>query len=89
MSSIKEYNTKLRSLKNTQKITRTMKMVAASKLRKAQEAQGKAKSYAQRITEMTARITASVHSALHPLLPPIAACAGPLIITPTNKYSVG
>ena len=68
MSSIKEYNTKLKSLKNTQKITKTMKMVAASKLRKAQDAQEKAKLYAQKVTEITSRITATVHSDLHPLL---------------------
>ena len=37
MSSIKEYNVKLKSLNNTCKITKTMKMVSASKLRKAHE----------------------------------------------------
>ena len=68
MSSIKEYNVKLKSLKNTQKITRTMKMVAASKLRKAQQAQERAKFYAKRISELTSRITAVIDNNLHPLL---------------------
>lgn len=68
MSSIKEFNNKLKSLKNTQKITRTMKMVAASKLRRAQEAQSNAKLYAQSLAGMTSRISATVNSALHPLL---------------------
>lgn len=68
MPTIKEFNTKLKSLKNTQKITKTMKMVAASKLRKAHQAQANAKLYAQQLTAMTSRISASVPAASHPLL---------------------
>lgn len=43
-------------------------MVAASKLRRAQEAQSNAKLYAQSLAGMTSRISATVNSALHPLL---------------------
>jgi F-type H+-transporting ATPase subunit gamma len=68
MPTIKEFNTKLKSFKNTQKITKTMKMVAASKLRKAHQAQANAKLYAQQLTAMTSRISASVPAASHPLL---------------------
>jgi len=68
MANIKEYNVKLKSLNNTQKITKTMKMVSASKLRKAQEAQANAKLYAQNLTALTSRISHSVDSSLHPLL---------------------
>ena len=68
MPSIKEYNVKLASLKNTKKITKTMKMVSASKLRKAQEAQRNAKKYAERLHELIARLAASVESAAHPYL---------------------
>src|SRR3989338_4026216 len=68
MPTIKEFNTKLKSFKNTQKITKTMKMVAASKLRKAHQAQVNAKLYAQHLTAMTSRISASVPAASHPLL---------------------
>lgn len=70
MPTIKEFNTKLKSLENTQKITRTMKMVAASKLRKAHQAQANAKLYAQELTAMTARVTGGVSAASHPLLTP-------------------
>lgn len=70
MPSIKEYNQKLKSLKNTQKITRTMKMVAASKLHKAHEAQANAKIYAHDLTALTSRISTSVDSKHHPLLMP-------------------
>lgn len=68
MATIKEYNVKLKSLKNTQKITRTMKMVSASKLRKAQHAQQSAKFYAQKLTELLSRISKKIDSSLHPLL---------------------
>lgn len=68
MPSIKEYNVKLKSLKNTRKITKTMKMVSASKLRRAQEAQSSAKFYAQKITGLISRITQSVEASAHPLM---------------------
>ncbi|OGX19915.1 MAG: ATP synthase F1 subunit gamma [Omnitrophica WOR_2 bacterium GWC2_45_7] len=68
MTAIKEYNIKIKSLNNTQKITKTMKMVAASKLRKAHEAQAKAKLYARDLTSLISRISASVHPSAHPLL---------------------
>lgn len=66
MSSIKEYNNKLRSLKNTQKITKTMKMVSASKLRRAQEAQVNAKYYAKHLSELVSRIGLNTDSTIHP-----------------------
>jgi F-type H+-transporting ATPase subunit gamma len=68
MPSIKEYNVKLKSLRNTRKITKTMKMVSASKLRRAQEAQANAKLYAQNITALISRLSASVDPASHPLM---------------------
>ncbi len=70
MASIKEYNRKLSSLKNTVKITKTMKMVAASKLRRAQEAENRAKAYAHAVTNLIFRIAESVEQEMHPLLMP-------------------
>jgi len=68
MPSIKEYNRKISSLKNTTKITKTMKMVSASKLRKAQEAQRKAKDFAHEVNQLIQRIGGQVESDMHPLL---------------------
>lgn len=68
MASIKDYNRKLKSLTNTRKITKTMKMVAASKLRKAYELQTHAKLYAQNITGLISRISTAVDPTAHPLL---------------------
>ena len=67
-SSIKDFNIKIRSLTSTRKITKTMKMVSASKLRKAQEAQRNAKLYASNLAALTSRISASVPTTAHPLL---------------------
>lgn len=85
MASIKEYNIKLRSLKNTQKITKTMKMVSASKLRKAHHAQASAKFYAQNLTALTSRIAASVESRTHPLLTPKTEVTKALILILTSN----
>jgi len=67
-ASIKEVNIKIRSLTSTQKITKTMKMVSANKLRKAHEAQTNAKLYASNLTALTSRISAAVQTNAHPLL---------------------
>jgi F-type H+-transporting ATPase subunit gamma len=52
MAAAKEIRTKIKSIKNTQKITRAMEMVAASKMRRAQERMAASKPYAQRIREV-------------------------------------
>ena len=49
MSNAKEIRTKIGSIKNTQKITSAMEMVAASKMRKAQDKMSASKPYAKRI----------------------------------------
>ena len=68
MPSLKEYKTKLASLSNTRKITKTMKMVAASKLYRTMDAQRKAILFYTKLDEMLSRLSASVDHRLHPLL---------------------
>ena len=80
MPSIKDYNVKLASLKNTKKITKTMKMVSASKLRRAQEAQRNAQQYARRLNELISRLAASVQSAAHPFLAQKSPVANVLVL---------
>ena len=72
MPSIKEYNNKLTSLKNTVKITRTMKMVSASKLRRAQDKQKDASDYAEEVNQLIHQIAGGVELDSHPLLTPRA-----------------
>lgn len=60
MPSLKEYRVRIDSVKSTQKITSAMKMVAAAKLRRAQEQAEAARPYAQRMERMLGSLAASV-----------------------------
>lgn len=68
MAVAKEVRTKIQSIKNTQKITRAMQMVAASKMRKAQERMQQAKPYAQKIREVIGHVAKSHPEYPHPYL---------------------
>ena len=68
MPSLKELNVKIASLKNTQKMTKTMKLVAASKMRRAQEAKDNAHDYAERLMQVMAGLAAAGTTVEHPLL---------------------
>ncbi len=59
MASAKEIRTKIKSIQNTQKITKAMEMVAASKMRRAQDRMKATKPYAQKMREMVAHIAAA------------------------------
>lgn len=59
MAGGKEIRTKISSIKNTQKITSAMEMVAASKMRKAQDRMSLGKPYAQRIREVIGHVANS------------------------------
>jgi F-type H+-transporting ATPase subunit gamma len=56
MPSLKDLRNRIRSVKSTQKITSAMKMVAAAKLRRAQEQAEAARPYAQRLERMIASL---------------------------------
>ncbi|HTG38675.1 F0F1 ATP synthase subunit gamma [Sphingomonas sp.] len=60
MASLKALKMRIGSVKSTQKITKAMKMVAAAKLRRAQEAAEAGRPYAQRLEAVVARLAASV-----------------------------
>jgi len=68
MAVAKEIRTKIHSIKNTQKITRAMEMVAASKMRKAQERMQKAKPYAKKIQEVIGHLAKAHPEYAHPFL---------------------
>jgi F-type H+-transporting ATPase subunit gamma len=59
---------RIRSVKNTQQITRAMKMVSSARLRRAQEAVFAARPYARRMLEVLNSVVARADAALHPLL---------------------
>jgi F-type H+-transporting ATPase subunit gamma len=60
MPSLKSLKLRITSVKNTQKITKAMKMVAASKLRRAQEAAEAARPYAERMDSVIASLASKI-----------------------------
>jgi F-type H+-transporting ATPase subunit gamma len=91
MAGGKEIRTKIKSVQNTRKITKAMEMVAASKMRKAQERMRSARPYAEKIRRLAANLSqANVSDYKHPFL----AKAGPLkrvglILVTTDKGLCG
>lgn len=59
MSSAKEIRTKIGSIKNTQKITSAMELVAASKMRKAQDRMAASKPYSEKIRRVVSHLASA------------------------------
>lgn len=68
MPSSREIRNKIKSVKNTQKITRAMEMVAASKMRKAQDRMKKARPYGEKIRNVAAHMSNASVEYRHPFL---------------------
>ncbi|GGP22941.1 F0F1 ATP synthase subunit gamma [Silvimonas iriomotensis] len=68
MAGGKEIRTKIKSVKNTQKITRAMEMVATSKMRKAQERMRSARPYGEKIRNVAAHLSQAFVDYPHPYL---------------------
>lgn len=66
MPSTKEIRGKIRSVQNTRKITKAMQMVAASKMRKAQDRMFQARPYADKLRNIIAHLASSNASYKHP-----------------------
>ena len=74
MASLKALRARINSVKSTRKITSAMKMVAASKLRRAQQQAEAARPYAERMERMLAALAKSVAGS--PTAPPLLAGTG-------------
>jgi len=68
MAGSKEIRTKIKSVENTRKITRAMEMVAAAKMRKAQERMRAARPYAEKIRSVAAHLSRANPEYKHPYL---------------------
>lgn len=68
MPGMRDIKRKIGSVKNTQKITKAMKMVSAAKMRKAQDAMNSARPYALKLTELVNNIGSRVPQDVHPFL---------------------
>lgn len=70
MATLRDVRRKISSIQSTQTITRTMRMVSASKLRRAQEQLDKVRGYALSLEELLKRVAARLPEGAHPLLTP-------------------
>ena len=68
MPTLLDFRRRIRSVKNTQQITRAMKFVAAARLRRAQESALAARPYAQELAKMLRSIMGRIDEPQHPLL---------------------
>ncbi|MDA8224524.1 MAG: F0F1 ATP synthase subunit gamma [Betaproteobacteria bacterium] len=68
MASGKEIRTKIKSVENTRKITRAMEMVAAAKMRKAQDRMRAARPYAEKIAAVAAHLSFASPEYRHPFV---------------------
>lgn len=68
MAGVRDIRRRIRAVKNMQQITKAMKMVAASKLRKAQDKVIAARPYASQLQEVLARLAQAQVDVSHPLL---------------------
>jgi len=68
MANLKDIRDRIKSVKSIQKVTKAMKMVAAAKMRRAQENMEQARPYSSRLTEIIQNLLPDVDLGLLPLL---------------------
>jgi F-type H+-transporting ATPase subunit gamma len=90
MAAGKEIRGKIKSVENTKKITKAMEMVAASKMRKAQERMRAARPYADKIRSLAANLSSATPEYKHPFMlkHDDAKLAGVIVVT-TDKGLCG
>ncbi|NIJ51604.1 ATP synthase F1 subunit gamma [Dyadobacter arcticus] len=84
MASLKEVRSRIVSVNSTQQITKAMKMVAAAKLRRAQDGITQLRPYAQKLGEMLSTVSAAAESAVDSPLKTVRAVNKVLIIVVTS-----
>jgi len=89
MAGAKEIRTKISSIKNTQKITKAMEMVAASKMRKAQDRMKAARPYAEKLRNVIGHLRLANPDYKHPFLSDRPIKALGLIVIATDRGLAG
>ncbi|MEM6325491.1 MAG: ATP synthase F1 subunit gamma [Bacteroidota bacterium] len=84
MASLRDIRNRIGTVQNTQQITRAMKMVAAAKLRKAQERIFTTRPYAFKIREMIGHLRQRLDPLAHPLFQPREEVASVLLVVVTS-----
>jgi F-type H+-transporting ATPase subunit gamma len=89
MPSTRDIRRRIKSVKNTAQITKAMQMVAASKMRKAQQAALAGRPYAQLMNKVLANVAAETKDATHPFLEKRPGSARCVILITTDKGLCG
>ena len=89
MAAGKEIRGKIKSVENTKKITKAMEMVAASKMRKAQERMRAARPYSEKIRNIAANLGKANPEYVHPFMRSNNAKASGMIVVSTDKGLCG
>lgn len=89
MATLREIRRRISGVKSIQKITKAMKMVAAARLRRAQEAIVSARPYAREINRLIAHLVGEVDPALFPLLQPREMRKSLLIVVTSDRGLCG
>lgn len=89
MAGAKEIRTKIASVRNTQKITKAMEMVAASKMRKTQERMAASRPYAETIRKVISHIAKGNIDYKHPFLTPRAVKKVGYLVVSTDRGLCG
>lgn len=89
MAGAKEIRTKIASVRNTQKITKAMEMVAASKMRKTQERMSASRPYSDSIRQVISHIAKGNIDYKHPFLTPRAVKSVGYLVVSTDRGLCG
>jgi len=89
MAAGKEIRGKIKSVENTKKITKAMEMVAASKMRKAQERMRSARPYAEKVRQITGNLSRANPEYTHPFMQTNDAKRVGFVIVTTDKGLCG
>lgn len=92
MPSLRDIRNRIGSVKSTRQITKAMKMVAAAKLRRAQDAILKTRPYAQLLDKALSRVAARAladEGAVHPLLQPRAQRLAEVVVITSDRGLAG
>ena len=89
MAAGKEIRGKIKSVENTKKITKAMEMVAASKMRKAQERMRAARPYSEKVRQIAANLSRANSEYSHPFMETNDAKTAGLIVVTTDKGLCG
>lgn len=84
MANLRDIRRRIGSVRSTQKITRAMKMVAAAKLRRAQDALVAARPYADKLGDLVDNVARRAQDSSHPLLRQAAANGKIVVIVCTS-----